>query len=248
MIVDLLEKKITENECIVALQEVMPSSAEVITRRLSDRFNIIYSLTLREPGKFDTDNRKLGVMYLVSKDTEVLANDVLPRAVFPERTLHITISDKNKRIYKLLNVHSLTGVSFKMAKAVQFRAYAEYVNDLKPDIVSFDANEPKKDHFEVSQMEFFDQGQGENGKSARLFFEELVHQGLRDVYAEKYDKDKFIDGEPLTVSHVIGSNNAKRRYDFIFAKNDLEILDARYLYEEATNASSDHAMVIADIT
>lgn len=244
-IIEMLSSKMTSSECIVALQEVMPASAQRLIEEFEDRFHIEYSLKYREPGEFDTNNRKLGVMLMISKDIKVIDSGLCERNVFPERTLYTIINYKGENL-KLLTLHSLTGVSFKMAKSVQFRTFAEYVKEFAPDIVSFDANEPKIDHFDVSKMVFFDQGQNEAGNGAKLFFETMKNHNLRDVLTDLYDKSSYISGEPLSVSHIIGSTKAHRRYDFIFARNDLKVREVKYLYVESIVATSDHAMIIAE--
>jgi len=244
-IISLITSVMTSGDCIIALQEVMPKAAFEIRNRLGDDYNIEYSLDYRIPGEFDTNNRKLGVMILVSKDIKLLDSGVCDRSVFPDRTLFANVEYKGRKL-KIVALHSLTGVSFKMAKAAQFRTWAEYVNSFSPDIVSFDANEPKVDHYDISEMKFFDQGAGDGRKGAKLFFETLENQGLRDVLVDDYDTSNYVAGEPLAVSHIIGSTGAKRRYDFVFAKRDMDVLNVMYLYEDAIAATSDHAMVVVD--
>ncbi len=244
-IVKLLSSKKASSECIIALQEVMPASAERLVEAFGDRFHIEYSLNYREPGEFDTNNRKLGVMIMISKDIEVIDAGICERNVFPERTLYVDIDYKGQMM-KAMALHSLTGVSFKMAKSVQFRTFAEYVNSCTPAIVSFDANEPKVDHYDVSKMEFFDQGQNESGSGAKLFFETMINNNLRDVLTDVYDSSSYALGEPLKVSHIIGSTKAKRRYDFVFVRKDLKVKNVEYLYDESIAATSDHAMIVVD--
>lgn len=223
----------------------MPEAADMIEKRLGNEYHIEYSLNYREPGEFDTNNRKLGVMILISRDLLLIDAGVCERNVFPERTLYAVTEYKGKQM-KIMALHSLTGVSFKMAKSAQFRTWAEYVKKFNPDVVSFDANEPKLDHYDISKMEFFDQGQGEDGRGARLFFEELENQNLRDTLVNDYDVTNYKMGEPLAVSHIIGSTGAKRRYDFIFARQDMKVVNVQYLYDEAIEATSDHAMIVAE--
>ncbi len=49
---------------------------------------------------------------------------------------------------------------------------------------------------------------------------------------------------PLAVSHRDGSQPV--RYDHIWATPDLEVIDVRYLFDEAAAAGSNHALVLAD--
>lgn len=244
-IISLINGMATSKECIIALQEVMPNAYDLIESQFGNDYHIEYSLDYRKPSEFDTNNRRLGVMILITKDLSIREAGVIERNVFPDRTLYATTEYRGKEL-KIVALHSLTGVSYKMAKSAQFRTFAEYVRECKPSIVSFDANEPKIDHYDMAQMEFFDQGQGESGKGARLFFEELANQQLRDVLTDNYDVSQYVAGEPLTVSHIIGSTKAKRRYDFVFAMQDLKVTSVSYHYDEAIEATSDHAMVVVD--
>lgn len=243
-IIDLLEKYMLESNSIAALQEVMPENAEIIKQRFATNYNVIYSLDYYPSNiEFDTDNRRLGVMFILSKDIIINNSGVFERCFFPERTLYAEIMVNAVR-RRIVNFHSITGVSFKMGKAVLYRRFAESINDFKPDIVSMDANEPKVDHYDISKMQFFDQG--DSGKGAKVFFDELIKCGLVDAYASKYDISEYKFEEPLVVSHIINKTIYKR-YDFIFVKEDLEAKSIDYYYQEACEASSDHAMIVADI-
>lgn len=44
-----------------------------------------------------------------------------------------------------------------MAKSYQFLSYAEAVDEMRPDIVGIDANEPKIDGYSAEEMTFFKQ-------------------------------------------------------------------------------------------
>ena len=244
-IMELILSQTNGERSIIALQEVMPDNAAIIREELSKDFNIAYSIDYRPPGKFDTGSRKLGVMLLTSKDIGLSDPNVYERNIFPERTL-CAVAEVDGRKLKIVTLHSITGCDHKMAKSVQFRTFAELVNTYNPDFVSFDANKPDIDHYNVSDMRFFSQKHNENGQAARAFFEELVNQGLRDVYAEPYDKSQYKAGQPLVVSHIISSSKKKRRYDFLFARKDIQVKKISYLYDEAVEATSDHALIIAD--
>lgn len=242
-IVALLSEKGDAEQCIIALQEVMPERADYIMHQLGDKYSISYSMDYRKSGEFDTDNRRLGVMILVSKDMEIIDTNVFDRCLFPERTLYATIKNGDK-VIKVVTLHSITGVSFKMGKAVQFRGFAECIKSYAPDIVSLDANEPKKDHYDTSRMEFFDQG--DSGKGAKVFFDELAELKLIDAYSIGYNVTNYTEDEPLEVSHIL-PNGTKRRYDFVFLKDGFNVGKVNYLYEESCRASSDHAMIKVEI-
>jgi len=244
-IADYLLEKVTDTECIITLQEVMPDRASILRERLRDRFHIVYSLDYRVPDEeFDTDNRRLGIMLLASKDMMILEEGIFTRCLFPERTLYVVIRNEDNRNIKVASFHSITGVSFKMGKAVQFRSFAECIRDFEPDIVTMDANEPKIDHFEISKMDYFDQG--DSGKGARLFFDKL-NINLRDSYVDNYDINQYKKESPLTISHIL-PNGVERRYDFVFVNKHYKVNDCLYHYEEAINASSDHAMIEVNLS
>lgn len=245
-IMALLEEKVAKEKCIVNLQEVTPDAAEQLRMRFADDFSIAYSLELRKMGKYDRPNRSLGVMTLVSKDMVIKDVQVIDRSIFPERTLAVTIGYGDKEL-RNVNLHSVTGVSFKIGKAVQFRTFAEFMDEYQPDIVTFDANEPQDDHYIVSEMEFFDQGPGEKGRGARVFFEGLCANDLKDVYVDCYDTSNFVKGKPLVVSFVVLPSYTKKRYDYIFARQHYQVKSVDYLYEEAVAATGDHALILAEM-
>lgn len=239
-IITFLKERADACECIIALEEVMPDRAEMIRDSMSEQYYISYSLDYRKPDEeFDTDNRRLGVMILVSKDYKVLESGVFERSLFPDRTLWVSI-EKDNKVIKIVALHSITGVAFKIGKAVQFRSFAECIRDYKPDIISMDANEPRIDHYDIDEMEFFDQG--DDGKSARLFFKQIKKQGLYDAYISQYDKRKYVYGEPIITSHKV-QGKTNRRYDFVFISEQFAVQQANYWYDEALRASSDHAMI-----
>ncbi|MCA1672129.1 MAG: hypothetical protein LC799_07990 [Actinobacteria bacterium] len=51
-------------------------------------------------------------------------------------------------------------------------------------------------------------------------------------------------GGPLAISHRVAAQPV--RHDHLWATRDLEVLDVRYLYDEAIAAGSDHALVVTD--
>ena len=85
-----LETLLTDNS-IVILQEVKPHAYEYIVQLFQDRYNMIYSLDYRKPGKFDSDARKLGVLVLVSKGVTIIDSGVVERSLFPDRTVYATL-------------------------------------------------------------------------------------------------------------------------------------------------------------
>ncbi len=239
--VELLKKVIDNDSYIAILQEVMPVQYEVIKKHFE---NARYSLDYRKPGKFDTKQRQLGIAIITSDDIIIKQADVLSRCLLPDRTLVVDVDYKGHTL-RIIGLHSITGVSHKKAKSMQFLSFAESIDELQPDIIAFDANEPAIDHYDIEKMEFFDNQ--DKGKGAETFFKTLRETGLQDVYLVNYDIEKYIKGEPLTTSHRFAVNNKSKRYDFIFINKDLVALQSDYLYDEAVRAGSDHAIICSEI-
>ena len=115
----------------------------------------------------------------------------------------------------------------------------------RPDIVGIDANEPKTDHYDISRMEFFDNRL--NGDGCRAFFSAMQENKLKDCFAMHYNHDDYIEGVPLTTSHIIQRGSKHVRYDFLFANPEkLDDFQCVYEYEQATRAGSDHAAIVLE--
>ena len=87
----------------------------------------------------------------------------------------------------------------------------------------------------------------DGGEGAHTFFRTLNDIGLSDTYLAHYDTKNYVPGEPLTMSHLIQLGDQKRRYDFVFAKDTLQIADSEYHYKDSVKAGSDHALNVVTI-
>ena len=239
-----IREQISDGDTIVCLQEVTESSFESIRGNLGCDCDYVYSLNHRRPGKHDGKNRHLGVMIICPKPMCIVDYGVVDRAIFPDRTAYADIQYFGEK-YRILSLHSITGCAYGKAKSTQFYAFAEAIEAFRPDIVTFDANEPAKDHYDIAQMEFFDNG--DKGDGAKTFFSSLASSGLSDAFAIHYDKANFIDGEPLATSHII-HGKIRRRYDFTFVNTSrLPVSSCEYLYDKGCELTSDHAIIITDV-
>ena len=238
--IDYLRTHLCDDMCIM-LQEVKPLAYEFIKTALEAKFNIFYSLDYRKPSKFDSDARKLGVLILVSKEIEVVESGVIERSPFPDRTMYITINNENKSV-KILALHSLTGCGYYRSKSVQYDSFAEFIDTYRPDIIGIDANEPQVDHYDMKQMQFFD-----NGPGAKHFFNEMADIGLTDSYVRANGEESYIEGVPLTKSHNIRRKGAVR-YDFLFVRDSYEIKSLMYNYDDAVASGSDHAIIVGEVS
>lgn len=233
---------LSEDSFIFTLQEIGESKSRALYNEFGNLCNIEYSMKYRPRGKREPRNRELGIMIITSKDIEIIDAEVLGNALLPERTLVVKVKLSNK-VLKIMSLHSITGCDHKKAKSLQFFAFADAIDKYQPDIVSFDANEPKIDATTIEEMEFFDNK--DRGKGAREFFTSLEDNGLTDATVCVFD-GKHEPGQPLAVSHIVNQNK-RVRYDFIFInKNKVEVRNIEYKLKEAEEASGDHAFVVLD--
>ncbi len=238
-----VSEQIADGSTVICLQEVTESSYDCIRESLPAGCSSVYSLDFRKPGKYDGKNRHLGVMIIIPKSMAIVESGVIERTVFPDRTAYVKVAYSGAE-YKILSLHSITGCAYGKAKSTQFYAFAETIEALRPDIVTFDANEPAKDHYEISQMEFFDNG--DKGEGARTFFDSLLTSGLSDAFATNYDKNQYVDGQPLTTSHII-HGKINRRYDFTFVdESRMSVSSCKYQYDKGCELSSDHAIIVTE--
>lgn len=237
--INYLQTLIDDNTCVM-LQEVKPHAYEHIKTALGDQYEMFYSLEFRKPSKFDSDARKLGVLVLVSKGIEIVEAGAIERSPFPDRTVYVTIK-KDGATVKLLALHSLTGCGYYRSKSVQYDSFAEFIDAYRPDIIGIDANEPQVDHYDMRQMQFFD-----NGPGAKHFFDEMADIGLTDAYVRYNGTEGYEEGQPLTKSHNIRRKGAVR-YDFLFVRDTYEVEALTYNYDDAVAAGSDHAIIVSEL-
>jgi len=237
-IIDFLKAYISEQpNTIICLQEVLPHYYEALKDAFGEE-NIAYSLHHRSPGKFEGKNRALGVATILNKG-RIVNSHLISSAIVPERCLYTSIQLEKTPI-GILNFHSLTGKSYKNAKASNFASIATYIheNEAKIDFMCFDANEPLKDYQDFDKVEFYDNG--DKGKNAGLILgKDKVHD-LTDALRSYYSQESIVnDNEPLIRSHK------GKRFDYIFHATKWKVFKIDYLMEASLEATSDHSMVRA---
>lgn len=234
-----------ETNYIIILQEVTQAAYEQISEVFESEAHIEYSLYYRKPGLYDTKSRKLGIMILISKSMTIKYANVLERTLLPDRTLYVE-AEYQGNLLKILGLHSITGCQHGKAKEIQFYSFAEAVDEIHPDIVGIDANEPQIDHFDLSQMKFFDNYNKGNG--CKTFFERLDAQALVDSYIVHYNPVNYEKGKPLITSHIIKRGNKEVRYDFLFINTSkFDVLNSYYCLSDSLKAGSDHAAILSKL-
>lgn len=227
---------------IVTLQEIGKSKSRVLLDEYGTKCNIAYSMNYRPRGKREPRNRDLGIMIITSKDIEIINAEVLANALLPERTLFVEVKCGGK-LLKVMSLHSITGCDHKRAKSLQFYAFADAIDKYKPDIVSFDANEPEVDSLMIENMKFYDNK--DKGAGAKEFFNSLGDNGLVDAYTCVVD-DKHENNATLPISHLVNKKGPVR-YDYIFiSKEYIKVENMEYKLAEAQAATGDHAFLVMD--
>ena len=237
-IVEFIKENLTEN-FIINLQEVQEHVFSYIKEQFPG-YSIAYSLNYRKPGFYEEKNRRLGVLTLSDLSLNSEAT-LLTNTVFPERTLLTTFKIKDE-IIKNLNFHSLTGCDYKRAKSSNFASIASFLHDNKLNIMTFDANEPKNDSLNDEEVVCFDNK--DKGKNASYIIGSNKIHDMQDCYKSYCKINHFQYEKGFT--HII-RNDTYKRYDYIFADKNWELINFQVLYRESVIASSDHAMIIADL-
>lgn len=143
----------------------------------------------------------------------------------------------------MMGLHSNAGCDYRMAKSLQPLSFAEAVDEIRPDIIGIDANEPRIDGHSADEMTFFVQKKGDVG--APTFFRTMEACGLRDSLMRGTYARALVDGRCITCSHVINRGKARVRYDFVYLNESIfEDYHHSYDYDGAVAAGSDHAAVI----
>jgi endonuclease/exonuclease/phosphatase (EEP) superfamily protein YafD len=175
----------------------------------------------------------------------------VPDVPSPERTATATIVRDGFRC-EVASLALPPGVSWGDAgKGRQADRLACWLRERDgPTIVGIDANTPKWDLPRLNECEWW------NPQEELLFGSERIHD-LRDAYRDLLRHDparreailrERPDG-PLAVSYLRDHGRAEIacRYDHVLVSPAFEVLDVRYLFDEAVEAGSDHALIMAEL-
>jgi len=195
-------------------------------------------------------SRRLGCAIFASGRIEVTNPSLVPRLPLPERSL-VVEAKINLFEMKICSLHTPPGVSWGELKPRSHLMLAEWLERRDaPVILGIDANAPKVDHPEYGRNEWWWPDE------AKLLGEDRIHD-LRDAFREYIgchaDLLRSIRAQrprgPLAVSYIRGNRHklTESRYDFIFASPEFKVGEVKYLYHEAVEAGSDHALVFAEM-
>ncbi len=186
--------------------------------------------------------------------------EVFPNAPLPEKMMAATVQ-LNGVDTTVVTYHAPTGVQHKLKKPVQAVQLARWLASVQgPVVLGGDFNTPKVDppdrggirtHWHLGD----DKLNGLPGDDL-LVGPEPVH-GLEDVlrlHLANRPEDLDVirvdrpDG-PLMTSYCTGGAGKRRyRYDAIWVTSQFTVGSVEYVYDEAIEAGTDHALVLAGLT
>lgn len=233
---------------IIALQEVSAMAYQKLAE--SSLFSwAAFSLDIRLPRASERPGRRLGCAVLGKAPSRLQRSMLLESAPLPERALIVDVEGLEKPL-TICSFHAPPGVSWGDKKPQSHLALAHWLGEHQwPILVGMDANAPKTDHSDYKKNEWW-------WKEEALLLGPRPLHPLRDAFrlwlsthpreAEHIRSNR--PKGPLAVSYNRGRGmSIPCRYDCIYLTPDIDVVQVRYLYDEALKAGSDHALVVADL-
>lgn len=235
---------------LVALQEVTVRAYQQLAESKMFAWST-FSLDLRPPQANEDLGRRLGCALLGQASFHYKSSFLLEEAPLPERAL-ITEVETLTGPLTLCSFHTPPGATWKEKKPESLVALAKWLaNRQTRVIVGMDANAPKSDRPDIEQNEWF-------------WEKEPLMLGAQPLHVLRDSLRIWLSTHPLEAAHLLANSPqgplavsynrgwGKRvfipcRYDFIYITPDFGVSEVRYLYEEAIQAGSDHALVVADL-
>lgn len=231
---------------ILLLQDVGPSAVNaVVDSHLWDRVMDTWS----PPHPPGTIIRWGGCLIAVKGDWVLTSTLPTPDALLSNRALTVTAS-REQVIVTLLSCYAPTNTGpGRKQRPAYFTALAAWLSTVSaPIVLGMDANGPRVDHPDIEQNRWWT---GEEvlvlGVGTRT--EDVLRLWYADHPAELKRRVRYYPNGPLADSYRRGRKGKylRCRYDSIRVSPGISVIDVHYLYEEAVQAGSDHALVITDI-
>jgi endonuclease/exonuclease/phosphatase family metal-dependent hydrolase len=210
-------------------------------------------------------DRRLGCAVLGAPTTALLDAQLLDDAPFgvegPEllgflrRTVAARMGIQGGRTLTACSFHARRTVSRRvshLAPAFHTGIAGWLAKQPGPILFGMDAGAPVVDHPDFCRSRFHWPTPAEGGPGEDQLLGPEASHGLEDVLRRHLDRHpeelaricEERPAGPLAISYRPATHLV--RYDHIWATPDLEVIDVRYLYDEALAVGSDHALVLAD--
>ena len=231
---------------ILLLQDVGPSAVRaVVDSRLWDHVADTWSLP-HPPGAII---RRGGCLIAATGEWVLGSALPVPDLLLPSRSLAITATHTGSAL-TLLSCYAPTNTGpGRKERPNTFSALAAWLAAVPaPIVLGMDANGPRVDHPDIEQNRWWTQEEAlVLGSSAPT--EDVLRLWYGDHPAELKRRLRYYPNGPLADSYHRGRRGKylRCRYDSIRVSPGISVTNVRYLYEDAVQAGSDHALVVADI-
>ena len=236
---------------LVALQLVTRSEYDAIEK--SGLFSwSVFSLDRRKFLDDESKKRKLGTAIFGRPPFELKQAFLLDQAPWPERVLFAEVGSPAGPL-TVSSAHIPNGSKHDMLKPRTFIALAEWLADHpKRMLVGIHTNAPEIDHPNLEQNKwYYDKGEPMMmGATPLHALKDALRLWLEDHTQEARKLYALRPQGPLIPSNYQGNKNTTRnayRYDYVYISPDLAVSQVDYFYDEANQAGSDQAAVVADL-
>jgi hypothetical protein len=193
--------------------------------------------------------RRGGCLVAAADGWSLQSTLAVPDALGPRRALAVTATHDGAAL-TILSCYAPTNTGQgRKERPGYFSALASWLSIMSaPVVLGLDANGPRVDHPDIEQTKWWTEEEAlVLGVGART--EDALRLWYADHPTELRRRLRYYPHGPLADSYHRGRKGKylRCRYDSIRVSPGVRVADARYLYEEAVHAGSDHALVIADI-
>lgn len=229
---------------IVLLQDVGPSAARAVTE--SHLWN--YALDTWSRSAAASTVRRGGCLIATTDDWHLTPLPVEGLLLAP-RVLAATITIGGAAL-TLLSCYAPTNTGpGRKERPGYFTGLAQWLSSVREPIVQgMDANGPRVDHPDIHQSSWW------TPEEALVLGSEAPTEDVLRLWYVEHPADfrrrtQYYPRGPLADSYHRGRKGkfVRCRYDSIRVSHGTKVTDVHYLYKEAVQAGSDHALVVADI-
>jgi len=243
---DQLRLLADQNSDILLLQDVGPSAVRaVVDSRLWDHVADTWSLP-HPPGAII---RHGGCLIAATNDWVLTPALPTPDELLSNRSLAVTAVHAGSAL-TLLSCYAPTNTGRgRKERSGYFNTLAARLSAVStPVVLGMDANGPRVDHPDIKQSRWWTEEEAlVLGTGTQT--EDVLCLWYADHPADLKRRVQYYPNGPLADSYHRGRRGKylRCRYDSIRVSPDISVIDVHYLYEEAVQAGSDHALVVADI-